>query len=228
MWIPGENQQVPIHDAKALASLEKSEILGLWPIAPKHPRSWRAARKRGVNVTLSIMGRGEVDAFKSVVISQGLQDFVSFLGPQSHSEVVGAMRSHDAVVVPSHWSYPEGLPMTLYEALCTRTPLLTSDHPMFALKIRDGYNALVFPERNPEAFANRIEELWRSPELYSRLSANSLAADAYLCPLKYDQLISGFLGLNSSLDLRQFSLASSYPDLVEGRRGQRGRAMAGG
>jgi len=106
--------------------------------------------------------------------------------------------------------------MTLYEALCTRTPLLTSDHPMFALKIRDGYNALVFPERNPAAFASRIEELLRSPELYSRLSANALqAADAYLCPLKYDQLIAAFLGLNAAVDLGQFSLARYYPEYLK-------------
>jgi glycosyltransferase involved in cell wall biosynthesis len=173
------------------------------------------ARKRGANVTLTVIGRGDIDAFKGVAISQGVHDFVSFLGPKSHSEVVAAMRAHDIVVVPSRWSYPEGSPMTLYEALCTRTPLLTSDHPMFALKIRDRYNALVFPERNSEECANRIEELMRSPELYSQLSSNALAAaDEYLCALKYDQLLSGFLGLNSYADLRQFSLANCYPDRV--------------
>ena len=175
-----------------------------------------ALRDRGVNVSLTVIGRGDVDAYKSVVVRRGLQKSVEFLGPQSHSEVVKAMRSHDAVVVPSHWSYPEGLPMTLYEALCTRTPLLTSDHPMFALKIRDGYNAVVFPERDCAAFARRIEELMKSPGLYSRLSANALAAaDAYLCPLKYDRLIAGFLESNSSGELRRFSLANSYPDTLK-------------
>jgi glycosyltransferase involved in cell wall biosynthesis len=173
-------------------------------------------RGRGLNISLTVIGRGDVEAYQSVVTSRGLQEFVRFLGSQSHAEVVKAMRSHDAVVVPSHWSYPEGLPMTLYEALCTRTPLLTSDHPMFALKIRDGYNALVFRERDSAAFASRIEELMRSPDLYLRLSANAVAAaDAYLCPLKYDELISGFLGLNSAIDLRKFSLASSYPDYLK-------------
>ena len=106
--------------------------------------------------------------------------------------------------------------MTLYEALCTRTPLLTSDHPMFALKIRDGYNALVFPERNPAALARRVEELLVSPDLYSRLSSNALAAaGSFLCPLKYDQLISAYLGLSSATELRKFSLASAYPDYLK-------------
>jgi glycosyltransferase involved in cell wall biosynthesis len=172
-------------------------------------------RNRGVNITLTIIGRGDIDAYQGVVMRQGLQEFVNFRGPQSHTEVIEAMRSHDAVVVPSHWSYQEGLPMTLYEALCTRTPLLTSDHPMFAMKIRDGYDGVVFPERNPQAFASRIEELMRSPELYSRLSANALAAaEDFLCSLKYDELISGFLGLNSSINLRKFSLANSYPECL--------------
>jgi glycosyltransferase involved in cell wall biosynthesis len=92
---------------------------------------------------------------------------------------------------------------------------VTSDHPMFALKIRDGYNALVFPERDCQAFANRIEELLSSPALYAQLSANAVAAaDAFLCPLKFDQLISGFLGLDPTVDLRKSSLTSCYPDYV--------------
>jgi glycosyltransferase involved in cell wall biosynthesis len=173
-------------------------------------------RKRGVNLTLTIIGRGDVDAYQRLVASRGLQEFVTFPGPQSHAQVVQAMHSHDVVVVPSHWSYPEGLPMTLYEALCTRTPLLTSDHPMFALKIRDGYNAVVFHERDSAAFAGRIEELMNSPDLYSRLSANALAAaDAFLCSLKFDQLISGFLEVNAPVDLGSFCLASAYPEYLK-------------
>ena len=117
------------------------------------------------------------------------------------------MRDHDAVLVPSHWAYPEGLPMTLYEALCTRTPLLTSDHPMFSLKIRDRDNALVFPERNPEAFAKCIDDLASSPQLYTELSiAAGKAAQGYLCPLKYDRLISAFLTTTERRRLRDYSL----------------------
>lgn len=117
------------------------------------------------------------------------------------------MREHDAVLVPSHWSYPEGLPMTLYEALCTRTPLITSDHPMFALKIRNLYNALVFPERNTDALAECVDKLMSSPELYAKLSLRAEdAAEGYLCPLKYHQLISAFLDPAERVKLRKYSL----------------------
>ena len=40
------------------------------------------------------------------------------------------MSAHDIVIVPSRHDYPEGLPMTIYEALAMRTPLVVSDHPM--------------------------------------------------------------------------------------------------
>ena len=68
----------------------------------------RILRDRGANVSLTIIGRGEIDKFVSLAASQGIQDFVFFLGSRSHSEVIADMRSHDAVVVPSRWSYPRG------------------------------------------------------------------------------------------------------------------------
>lgn len=168
-------------------------------------------RRRGKRVELTIIGRGEQEFFQKLAVTENVESHVFFLGSKSHSDVIAAMRAHDAVVVPSHWSYPEGLPMTLYEALCTRTPLLTSDHPMFALKIRDRKNALVFPECNPEAFANCIDTLATSPELYASLSANSAnAADNYLCPLKYDHLITSFLDTVERRRVRCYSLSRYY------------------
>ena len=166
-------------------------------------------RKRGRQVELTIIGRGDSEKFKKLAVTEQVEQQVYFVGPKSHPEVLAAMRDHDAVLVPSHWAYPEGLPMTLYEALCTRTPLLTSDHPMFALRIRDRVNALVFPERDPAAFAERIDELASSPELYVKLSnAAEKAADGYLCPLKYDRLISDFLTPTERSKLRDYSLAN--------------------
>jgi glycosyltransferase involved in cell wall biosynthesis len=164
-------------------------------------------RDHGRRFELTIIGRGDLDSIRALAKKESLEQQIHVLGVRSHTEVIAAMRDHDAVVVPSHWAHPEGLPMTLYEALCTRTPLLTSDHPMFALKIKDHYNALVFPERNPEAFANRIAELASSPRLYSRLSLNSgNAAEGYLCPLKYDQLITEFLSAEERANLQRYSL----------------------
>jgi glycosyltransferase involved in cell wall biosynthesis len=166
-------------------------------------------RKRGRNIELTLIGKGDLEWFQNLATTECVQGHISFLGPRSHDEVLSAMRDCDAVLVPSRWSYPEGLPMTLYEALSTRTPLITSDHPMFALKIHNLYNALVFPEGNIDAFAECIEKLASSPELYAKLSheAENAAAE-YLCPLKYHQLISAFLDPAERDKLRRYSLAT--------------------
>jgi len=44
------------------------------------------------------------------------------------------MRSADAIVIPSRHEYPEGLPLTIYEALAARTPIVASDHQCFSAR----------------------------------------------------------------------------------------------
>ena len=98
--------------------------------------------------------------------------------------------------------------MTLYESLCVRTPLLVSDHPMFALRLRNGENAVVFPERDPVRLAAAVENLMAAPALYARLSEGSqAAAEDFLCPLKYDHMISHFISTAERKKLGSFSLA---------------------
>jgi glycosyltransferase involved in cell wall biosynthesis len=179
-------------------------------------RAVAIARKHGRDVTLSVVGRGEVDKFKVLAAEVAVAAHIVFEGPRTHVQVVEAMRTHDAVIVPSRWAYPEGLPMTLYEALCTRTPLLTSNHPMFALKIRDGYNALVFREHDPEDCAAAIERLLAAPDLYALLSMNAAnAAKDYLCELKYDELISAFLEPRATDRILQCSLGVRYAQFLK-------------
>ena len=121
------------------------------------------------------------------------------------------MNRHDVVVVPSRHEYPEGLPMTLYEAFCSRTPIIASDHPMFRVKLRDGENALIFKAGDVGALAGRIRLLAGDPALYARLSRNAeAAAEQFFCPLKYDELISRWLS-NTEEDrsvLSGFSLST--------------------
>ena len=83
------------------------------------------------------------------------------------------MRGADAVVIPSRHEYPEGLPLTIYEALAARTPIIASDHPMFRGALVDEESALIFPETNIVSLASAIARLSTDHSLYRRLSANS-------------------------------------------------------
>ncbi|MFC0205084.1 glycosyltransferase family 4 protein [Novosphingobium soli] len=142
------------------------------------------------DVRVSIAGAGRVDAYRNLARRLGVADRVEFLGLVPNTQVLEHMRQADAVVVPSRHAFPEGLPLTLYEALTSRTPLIASDHPMFRGHLRDGESALVFPAGNARALAAAIERLFDDAALYERLSRH--AADAWQrmqCPVKWGTMI---------------------------------------
>jgi glycosyltransferase involved in cell wall biosynthesis len=157
--------------------------------------------------TLTVIGQVVEESLPALATELGVADQVNFMGTQAHDEVAAAMREHDVVVVPSRHEYPEGLPMTLYEGLCSRTPLIVSDHPMFALRIRSGENALVFQAGSPVELAASVLSLASDAALYERLSHNAeSAADGYLCPLKWDRLITSWLDPAHGEDIDQHRL----------------------
>ena len=171
-------------------------------------RALAILRRRGLDAELTLVGAGDGDSFMAQAQQLGVGEQVTLAGLLPHDRVLAEMRAHDIVLVPSHHSYPEGLPMTLYEALCVRTPLVVSDHPMFALRIRDGEQALVHPQRDPEAMADRIERLASDPQTYEGFSQRAeTAVQDYLCPLKWDRLLEDFLDPAARKDLRRYSLA---------------------
>lgn len=151
-------------------------------------------RQRGIAAELSVAGPGELDAHEQLARELGVEDSVHLLGRIPHRDVVRLMHEHDAVVVPSRHDYPEGLPMTIYDAYCSRSPLLASDHPMFRDKVRPGESALVFPASDPAALADTIERLAGDAPLYARLSAASEAAWQRLqLPVKWGDLLTRWL-----------------------------------
>ena len=162
--------------------------------------------------TLTVVGAGADEAILRVIpSSNGTVGRVVFRGKISHDEVLSEMRAHDAVLVPSRREYPEGLPMTIYEALCTRTPVVASDHPMFLKRIVADWNGLVFRAADSVSIAEAVERLRTNAELYRALSVNAgEAAKEFLCPLKWHTLLDLWLqdSSESEAQLASFSLAN--------------------
>ena len=120
---------------------------------------------------------------------------VAFLGLIPNAEVGACMRAASVVVVPSQHAYPEGLPLTIYEALCARTPIVASDHPMFVRRLVHRETALIYRAGKPGELADGIAELIADPALYAALSAASQRAwDGLQIPLKWGDLIARWLG----------------------------------
>ena len=65
-----------------------------------------------------------VREFGQVIARRGLDDYVRFVGPQSHSELPNWYRAADLVVLSS-WS--EGLPNVLREAVSCGRPFVSTD-----------------------------------------------------------------------------------------------------
>ena len=91
---------------------------------------------------LTVIGNDPQGTFQERAAALGLGQRVRFAGLVPNEDVPAAMRRADAVVIPSRHDYPEGLPLTIYEALAARTPIIASDHPMFR-------GALVHEEHRP-------------------------------------------------------------------------------
>jgi len=127
-------------------------------------------------VFLTIAGNDTGEKVGEYILNKGLQKQVTLLGLVPQKNVVDSMAEADAVIVPSWHEYPEGLPMTIYEGLASRTPLIVSDHPMFTDKVVDNVSGLVFEAGNVESLAFTCLKLFNDDDLYNMISFNSLQA----------------------------------------------------
>lgn len=142
------------------------------------------------DVRLRIAGVGAIDRFTALAATLGVSDRVTFLGLVPNGEIPGMMRAADAVVVPSRHTFPEGLPLTLFEGLASRTPVVASDHPMFRGHLDDRHSAMIYPAGKPRALAAAIAALMSDPALYVRVSTGAATAwHRMQNPVKWGEMI---------------------------------------
>jgi glycosyltransferase involved in cell wall biosynthesis len=131
-------------------------------------------RGQGIEVHCSLAGLGDLNEMKALGARLGVADLLSFIGLVGNTEVFNMMVAADLVVVPSRAEYPEGFPLTMFEAIASRTPIVCSDHPMFRPVIADRRNASVFSAGNYRALAAAIQRTLTDFTLYAELSNNAM------------------------------------------------------
>ena len=157
-------------------------------------RALAQLRREGLRPELTIIGRAPDESMKELAGSLGLEDQATFAGLIANEDIPAAMRAADVVVIPSRHEYPEGLPLTIYEALSARTPIIASDHPMFRGALTNEQSALVFPAGDVTALAAAIRRLGDDADLYVRLSTNSERAwQALQLPVTWGDLVGRWL-----------------------------------
>ena len=136
----------------------------------------KALSERAIRVDLTLASRDDPEPWRQRASALGIEDAVHFAGSLANEEVLTQMRAHDVVIVPTRHDYPEVLPNTLREALAVRTPVVISDHPAFAGRLRTDVDCLVFKAADPDDLADTLARVATSPDLYARLSENAAAA----------------------------------------------------
>jgi glycosyltransferase involved in cell wall biosynthesis len=150
--------------------------------------------QRGLDLELRLAGAGAVAEMQEFGNRLGLAGRMQLLGRIPNTDVFDEMRRAHAIVVPSRPNYPEGLPMVITEALCSRTPLLVSDHPIFLRAFPEGVGVRTFAAANPEALARAIAAVTESPALFEELSERSLQAwEQTQVPVSWGELLQSWL-----------------------------------
>ncbi len=149
---------------------------------------------QGVDVSIKVVGKGDIETFKNLALKFKIENNVIFTGLVEHNCILDLMRDADAVLIPSHHEYPEGFPLTIYEALTARTPIIASDHPMFAGRLVNNISALVYPAKNVSKLTDAMSELINNSNIYESLSLASENAWMKLqIPVKYGEFVSAWL-----------------------------------
>jgi glycosyltransferase involved in cell wall biosynthesis len=127
----------------------------------------RLKRERGIPHKLLIIGpnRGNVP-LAAITAELGLHDSVILTDGrfEHHSELAAIYAAADMYVMPSA---SEGFSLTLAEAICCGTPVVTTSESALG-EVANGY-AYTILELNEEALANAMWEVLSQPELRARL-----------------------------------------------------------
>lgn len=127
-------------------------------------------RQRPVSCTIA--GSGDVEEMKGLAERLGVKN-IHFLGQIPNDEVFAMYRQADLAIVPSRREFPEGFPLTMFEAIASRTPIICSDHPIFTAVLKDGENAVVFKNGNAVSLARSVQWIADDVNTYAKLSDNA-------------------------------------------------------
>jgi colanic acid/amylovoran biosynthesis glycosyltransferase len=131
------------------------------------------ALSRGLDARLRIAGDGPLrPVYERLLGELGLGDRVEFLGVLRHDEVLEAMREADVLLLPSVTARNgdrEGNPTVLKEACALGLPVVATRHAGIPEAVEDGVSALLVPERDAAALADRLALLLGDAELRARL-----------------------------------------------------------
>jgi glycosyltransferase involved in cell wall biosynthesis len=169
---PGLNKPKTLHIRQPFEVIYVGTIMDDKGI-PELVRAIALLREGGMEVRCTLAGDGNIPAMRTIAGNLKILDLLSFVGLIGNTQVFNMMVNADLVVIPSRIVYPEGFPLTMFEAIASRTPIVCSNHPMFREVMVDGQSASVFVASDHHSLAEAIRRTLTDPLLYANLSANA-------------------------------------------------------
>jgi len=124
-------------------------------------------------VSLSINGSGHPDYemyLKKMVADHNINEKVHFLHRIPREEMPNLLQKFDVLIFPSIWEEP--LARVILEAMATGLVVVGTLTGGTGEVLIEGKTGLTFEPGNAAMLAQRIEQLYKDPELYTRLSKN--------------------------------------------------------
>lgn len=118
----------------------------------------RRVRSAVPDATFTVVGRGDVDAYRRCAQSMGVDGAVRFVGEVP--DVASYLAEADLFVLPSWW---EGLPNAVLEAMAAGLPVVATAVGGAQEPIVDGVTGRLVPPHAPEALARAVVEVMTDP-----------------------------------------------------------------
>jgi glycosyltransferase involved in cell wall biosynthesis len=129
-------------------------------------RAFARVRAEAPAARLVLVGGGPLmGALREQAQGLGIADSVSFLGPRT--DVPELFATFDAYCLPSHY---EGMPLSLFEAMAARCPIVATRVPGIREVVVDGETALLVPPDDAASLADALLRLRADRDLAAALA----------------------------------------------------------
>lgn len=169
------------HDLSQTPSHEPYKILTIARMTAKKglPTVYKALaglRTKGVKFTHTLIGDGDdKESIYSLVKDLSLETCCTFLGTQTHEEVLNQFKASDLFVLGCEIAKNgdrDGIPNVLVESLAMEVPALSTNVSAIPEILIDGVTGITIPPKDPQAMEEAIFKLLTDQELRTRIINN--------------------------------------------------------
>jgi D-inositol-3-phosphate glycosyltransferase len=143
-------------------------------------------------------GQQELERLSELTRSRGLEDRVTFVGPQPHDRLPAFYRAADALLV---CSFSESFGLAALEAHACGTPVVGTPVGGLAHIVRDGKSGWLIGSRDPAEIATRLGILLSGDDVWRSFSSDAVESAA---GFSWDGTAAEFMDLYECLAREEF------------------------